>query len=394
MKKIVVVLPTFNEKDNLESFANKVLEQSKNLPGYTIEVLIALDKRTNDGTSEIANKLVKSNNKIHLLNVDPGLGVALIKGHQYAIANFHPDILAQMDADGQVEIDVLPRLVKALEDGYNLAIGSRFIKGGKNRLSLSRKIFSYGSSMISRTIMGPFSIREFANSARAFTPELFEKINLDRLPWREKTFIVQPAFLNEAILAGAKYKEIPLVFKNRAQGYSKNKIVNYTYDVISYAIDARLHKWGINVPFFEMSHKAKTLIKFGLVGVVGTAVDFVFYNYFIGHFGIPPATSKAFSTEIAIITNFTFNNFWTFRYRKTKSNIWQKLITFNFVSFGGLAIGVGIIKLLHLIYGDGYANILGLSLAYYNLYFFITIPPVMTWNFTINHLVTWKNKVD
>ena len=125
-----------------------------------------------------------------------------------------------------------------------------------------------GSSLVFRILVGPFGIREVTNSARAFTPELFKRINFDRLPWREQTFIVQPAFLNEAILAGAKYKEVPLVFKNRAEGYSKNKVVNYTYDVITYAIDARLHKWGINFPLFYITRRAKTLIKFGVVGLI------------------------------------------------------------------------------------------------------------------------------
>ena len=242
--------------------------------------------------------------------------------------------------------------------------------------------------------MGPFKIKEFTNSARAFTPALFKKINLERLPWREKTFIIQPAFLNEAILAGAKYKEVPLVFLNRAEGYSKNKIVNYTYDVIAYAIDARLHKWGINIPFFYITRRTKTLIKFGVVGFTGTLVDFFFYKFFINSFGTPPATSKGFSAEIAIINNFIWNHFWTFRYRKTKTNVWQKFGIFNLVSLGGLVIGVVVVKLLHSIFGDGFAEFGGFRAAYNNFYFFATIPPVLIWNFLINHLVTWKNEED
>ncbi|HEX9059682.1 MAG TPA: hypothetical protein VF941_05860, partial [Clostridia bacterium] len=118
--------------------------------------------------------------------------------------------------------------------------------------SLSRRLFSKGSSFVCRFIMGPLDIQEFTNSARAFTPALFKKMNWERLPWREQTFIMQPAFLHEAILAGAKYEEVPLIFRDRAEGYSKNKTVGYTRDVIAYAIDARLHMWGINIPFFHI----------------------------------------------------------------------------------------------------------------------------------------------
>lgn len=393
MKKAVILLPTYNEKDNLEKFIEDVFKEEKNSSGWHFEILV-VDSSSPDGTMELAQKLAAKNSRLHTLTVGKGLGVALIEGHNFAIKNLKPDGLVQMDADGQVGTDVLPRLLKGLDEGCDLVLGSRFVSGGKNKLSFSRRLFSAGSSWVCRILMGPFDIREFTNSARAFTPALFQKINFGRLPWREKSFIIQPAFLHEAILAGAKYKEVPLVFKNRAEGYSKNKVVNYTYDLITYALDARLHQWGINIPLFAFTRRVKTLIKFGVVGFSGTIVDFAFYNIFISVINIPPATSKAFSTEIAIINNFIFNHIWTFRYRKNQTKLWQKFTIFNLVSLGGLLIGVLIIKLLHTLYGNGFVDFLGIKVAYYNIYFFITIPPVMLWNFTVNHLVTWKHQKD
>lgn len=394
MKIVSVVLPTYNEKANIKNTALKVLEQEKSLPGYEIHVVIADDLRSSDGTEEVARGLVKTSRRVHFIKTEPGLGVGLIKGHQYALENLHPDILAQLDADGQVVPDVLVRLVKTIEEGYSLAIGSRFIEGGKNQLSFGRRVFTYGASTFCRLVMGPSDISEFTNSARAFTPALFKKINLQRLPWREKTFIIQPAFLHEAILAGAKYKEVPLIFKNRLEGYSKNKVFNYTYDVITYCSDARLSQMGFNLPLFSLTRRAKTPVKFGLVGFAGTLVDFFFYKVFINFVGFPPASSKGISTEIAIINNFILNNFWTFRYRRTKTNIWQKLGIFNLVSLGGLVMGVLIVKFLHLTYGDGFIYVFDRPIAYNNFYFFATIPPVMLWNFTVNHLVTWRHQED
>lgn len=394
MKQVTVVLPTYNEKSNIEKTVQKVLEQKKNLPGWDIHIIIADDIRSTDGTEKIAKQISKNHANVHVIKVEPGLGVGLIKGHQYAIDHLHPDVLAQLDADGQVETDVLVRLVKGVEEGYDFIIGSRLIEGGKNKLSFSRRIFTLGSSWFCRILMGPVDVKEFTNSARAFTPQIFKKLSLNRLPWREKTFIIQPAFLNEMIRAGAKYKEVPLVFKNRLEGYSKNKVFNYTYDVITYCIDIRLHKWGINIPFFHYTRRAKTLVKFGLVGFIGTLVDFLFYKIFIIFFTTPPATSKGISTEIAIINNFILNNFWTFRYRKTKTNMWQKLSIFNLVSLGGLIIGVLIVKILHNLYGDGFVDLGWRKLAFNNFYFFATIPPVMTWNFIVNHFITWRHQED
>ncbi|MBI2600827.1 glycosyltransferase [Candidatus Daviesbacteria bacterium] len=391
IKKLAVVLPTFNEKENLQNTITEILAQAKNLADWDIHIIVS-DSHSTDKTGEVAKKLAEENPKIHFIEVERGLGVGLIKGHQYALKKIHPDVMAQLDADGQVEADVLVRLVQGIEQGYDFVMGSRLIKGGSNQLSFSRRIFTLGSSLMCRFLMGPMDVKEFTNSARAFTPEIFKKIDLNSLPWREKTFIVQPAFVNEMVKAGAKYKEVPLVFKNRLEGYSKNKVFNYTYDVITYVLDARFKKWGLSFPLFYVARRAKTVVKFGMVGFVGTVVDFIFYKFFINLGGFPPATSKGISTEVAILNNFLLNNYWTFKYRKTKTSFAHKLGLFNLVSLGGLAISVMIVKFFDLVYGEGSVNILGLNVAYNNFYFFATIPPVMVWNFVVNHLVTWRNQ--
>lgn len=392
MKKVAIILPAYNEGRVIAKTITEVLEEQQRTPGWKYEVVVAVDQRSNDGTIEEVKKIAQRNSQVHLLLVGPGLGTAFIEGHLYAIASLNPDLLLQTDADGQVELSILSQLVKTFEDGFDLVIGSRFVVGGKNMLAFSRRLFSNCMSWFCRLVMGPPNIREFANSTKAFTPALFQKVSLDQLPWREQTFIINPALLNELVLAGAKYKEVPLVFKNRAEGYSKNKVVNYTYDVITYCLDARLKKWGINIPLFYITRRAKTIIKFLLVGVTGTLVDFIFYNILIAQLGIRPATSKGISTEIAILNNFVWNDLWTFRYRRTRTNLWQKLITFNAVSLGGLAIGVVIVKFLHMLYGDGLVSWWGLKIQFYNLYFFASIPAVTTYNFLINHYVTWKHR--
>lgn len=391
MKKVVVLLPTYNEKANIEKTINAVLNQEKELPGYRIEVLVA-DSSSPDGTGEIVKKLSAKNSKIHLVTTGRGLGVGLIEGHRYSIQHFKPDILAQLDADGQVEADVLVRMVKAIEEGYDFIQGSRFVKGGRNELSFTRKCFTTASSWVCRLIMGPKDMMEFTNSARAFTPELFKKIDLTRMPWKDKTFIIQPSFLNEAVIAGAKYKEVPLVFKNRAEGYSKNRAAHYIYDMLTYVIDARFQKWGINIPFYSLAKRSKTIQKFSVVGLSGTIVDFFFYSIFIGVLGVSPGIAKLFSGEMGTINNFTWNNLWTFRHRNTNNHFLVRFLIFNAVSFGGIFIGAAIVSLLHSRFGDGETLIGIFRISYTTWYFIATIPFVMAWNFTVNHLVTWKNK--
>ena len=123
MKIVSVVLPTYNEELNIETTIKKVFEQQNHLPGWEIHIVVADDIRSYDGVDEIVQKLSRSNHRIHFLKVDPGLGVGLIKGHQYALVHIYPGILAQLDADGQVEESVLVRLVKGIEEGYDFVIG-------------------------------------------------------------------------------------------------------------------------------------------------------------------------------------------------------------------------------------------------------------------------------
>ena len=178
MKKIVVLLPTYNEVDNIEDSVKGILKQEKKMKGWRIEILI-VDSGSLDGTAQVAKTLALKNPKIHTITVGRGLGVGLIKGHLYAIKHLHPHILARIDSDGQIEPDVLPKLVKTIENGYNLALGSRFIKGGKNQISLSGRFFSKCSSWFCKIVIGPSNIHEFNTLTRAFTPELFKKINLE-----------------------------------------------------------------------------------------------------------------------------------------------------------------------------------------------------------------------
>lgn len=249
-KKVSIVLPVYNEVDNLEKTVLSILKLQDKLRNISFNLIIS-DSHSTDGTTKIAISLSKKYKNVDHILVGKGLGVGLHDGHRFAIKKYNPDVLVQIDADGQVDEKVIPVLVDCIKGKTNLALGSRFVRGGENKLPFARKVFSLGSSFFCRLVMGPFRVHEFTNSARAFTPELFKKINWKRIPWQRKTFIYMPAFLNEAVLAGAKYKEVPLVFKNRCEGYSKNKIVNYTLDILIYAVEARLNKLGVKFSLFE-----------------------------------------------------------------------------------------------------------------------------------------------
>lgn len=256
MKKLVVVLPTYNEADSIENMVQRVLEVGKTLKNWSVLILIS-DSSSPDGTGKIAANLAKKFSSIHYISVGRGLGVGLIKGFQYAVKNLQPDAIAQLDSDGQIDPKVLKCMTKTLDKDYNLVLGSRFIKGGVYNLPLPRKLLSYASTTLCRILIGPINLSEFNASARAFTPQLFNRMNLNKLPWRERSFIVLVAFVHEAILAGAKYKEVPITCNARTTSYSKNRIFSYIYDILTYSLQCFLNHLGLNFPIFTYSRKIK-----------------------------------------------------------------------------------------------------------------------------------------
>ena len=391
IKKVVVVAPTFNEKSSIEKVVKLILEQNGKVPGFEIEVLVA-DSHSPDGTGEIASRLAKQNSKVHFLDVqERGLGLAIVSGYKYATKKLNAEVLMQIDADLQHDPNEIPNFLKKINEGYEYVQGSRFAKGGKNEIPLIRQVFSWGSSVICRVLTGIWEISDFGPSYKAYTRALYERMDWKSIPWAGTTFLIQPAAVVEANRAGAKMVEVPIHFKKRGADRSKNEVANYIIDIIGYGIEVRLSKWGIKIPVLYWVRRSKTFIKFGTVGFSGTLVDFIFYKIFIHQFGVLPPTSKLFSTSIAVQNNFLLNNLWTFKKRKTKNSFLTKWLLFNLVSSGGVAISYSIVYLLHRWYGDQVFYFGPVHFAYNNLYFLATIPPVMTWNFLMNHFVTWKH---
>lgn len=377
MKRIAVVIPTLNEEGNIAKLIKETLEQEKHLKGYSLHVIIA-DSHSTDNTPNEVIMLGKEKRNVHYLDVkELGIGVGLVKGHQYAIGKLGADYLVQLDGDGQSDPAQIPQFIEELESGYDFVIGSRLIKGGVNQLELHRRIFTLGASWVMRVATGLFNVREFTNSYRAFTAELFKKINLSSLPWRKKTFVFQPTFLWGAVRAGANYKEIPIVFRNRPAGYSKNKAFNYIIDVLQFAFKVGLQRY-------------RTLIRFGLVGLLGAVINILIYRL-----GFPViqqlfpnlntiyalTIASAVGAEVAVISNFVFNSVWTFAHRKVRSNLILRFLQFNLTSLGSIGIQAATVYALSQYYG-------GTPRIRYQL---VGIALGFMVNFLVNHFVIFKH---
>lgn len=347
--RLVVNIPTYNEKENVEEIIKKVLQESSKLPSADLHVLIS-DSHSPDGTGEVVKRISETNPKVHYLDVkERGIGVGLVKGHRFAIDRLKADILAQMDGDLSHNPSTLPTMLEYIKNGYDLVNGSRSMPGGKNLLGWHRRLFSTGMSMYCRLIWGTFELTEYANSYRMFTKKLFQAIDFSKVPWKSKTYVFQPAFLYAAIKAGAKIKEVPITFEDRRRGYSKVQIISYTLDVLKFGIKVRIARSRMFVKFLIVG-TVSYLVNASVLGILNRGQIYALpvlaepLLSFVPTIETAPRlafvsldrlfVASVISIELSIIINFIFHENWTFKYRSHEGRKRFRLLKFNMTSIG------------------------------------------------------------
>jgi dolichol-phosphate mannosyltransferase len=213
MKRLIII-PTYDEKANIEKLINDIqLQNIENL-----DILI-IDDNSPDGTGKIIKNLQKENDNIFIIEREDklGLGTAYIRGFKYALENNY-DQIAQMDADYSHDPKDLIKLFKAVEK-YDWAIGSRY-KSGINVVNwpLSRLILSYGANIYSRIITG-MKIQDGTAGFKCWNKNVLAKIKLDEVKSHGYSFQIEMNF--RAWKAGFKFFEVPIVFTDRTLGESK-----------------------------------------------------------------------------------------------------------------------------------------------------------------------------
>jgi dolichol-phosphate mannosyltransferase len=321
MKKIVVILPTYNERGNIESLIKKIQQKFKELNNYQAEILV-VDDKSPDGTSQVVKKLTKRYRNIKLIIGEKrGLGNAYVRGMRYAINKLKADILFEMDADFSHDPNLLPVLVRRIEKGADFVIGSRYIKGGSipKEWGIERKIFSIFGNLIARIGLMLLRIHDWTSGYRAIRKEVFKSIGNKLDKYTGYTF--QIALLHRAVQNNFKVAEIPLKFVDRKYGKSKFIPTDYIVNTLLYIL-------------FNSS-----FIRFLIVGTIGFIIQTIIAKILI-NLMIHPGFSVAVGAEGAIISNFILNQLWTFSYKKIrgKRKIIKKFVGFNTVSLGAILI--------------------------------------------------------
>jgi dolichol-phosphate mannosyltransferase len=214
MPRTLVVTPTYNEKDNLPRFTRAVREA---LPDAD---LLIVDDNSPDGTGQLADTLSAADPHVRVLHRPgkQGLGTAYVQAFTRGLAEGY-DRFFEMDADFSHDARYLPDFVRALDEGYDIVIGSRNIPGGRvDGWGPGRHFISKGGSLYSRTILG-LSIHDLTSGYKAFTRRALEAIDLGAVHSNGYSFQIEMTY--RAVLRGMRVKEVPIVFVDRRAGRSK-----------------------------------------------------------------------------------------------------------------------------------------------------------------------------
>ena len=214
----VVIIPTYNEKENIENIVRAVLA----LQPHTFNVLI-IDDGSPDGTAAIVKRLMEGDCAGRLFLVERsgklGLGTAYIAGFKWAIEHSY-DYIFEMDADFSHDPNDLPRLYEACaKDGYDVAIGSRYVTGvNVVNWPMGRVLMSYYASKYVRLVTG-LPIHDTTAGFKCYRRRVLETIDLDAIRFKGYAFQIEMKFT--AYKLGFKVKEVSVIFVNRQLGTSK-----------------------------------------------------------------------------------------------------------------------------------------------------------------------------
>lgn len=375
--KVVIIIPTFNEKGNIERLI-KTLEEEifPQIKNHQMNILVA-DDNSPDGTEKEVRELMKKYKNLEInLGEKHGLGAAYVRAMTYAVEKMSAEVMFEMDADLSHDPKKVPAFLQKIDEGYDFVIGTRYSQGGSipSNWGISRKMFSVFGNLLVRFILLKFSIHDWTGGFRALKKEVFLKEKEELTAFRGYTF--QVSFLNKAVRDGFKVAEVPIHFTDRTLGRSKIAPKEYIVDLLKYVITASI-KEKLFGPFG----------KFLVVGGTGFIIQLVVYRFIINLTSFPLGVSNQLAAQLAIFSNYNLNNIWTFKQEKTKDTktYFVKMAGFFTTSnIGVLIIQSGLIQLGEFLFGRSF------PLPY--VYFVFATGVLLIYNFTMYRLVIWRKK--
>jgi dolichol-phosphate mannosyltransferase len=207
-----ICLPTYNEHENLEPMLQA-------LAPLGARVLV-IDDNSPDGTGELADRLARELDFVSVLHRErkEGLGPAYLAGFERALAD-GADLILELDCDFSHDPADVPRLIAACEAGADLALGSRYVRGGGTvNWGRTRRLVSTGGSLYARLLLG-VRVRDLTGGFKCYRREVLERIDLGAIHSKGYAFQIETTY--RALRAGFTVVEVPITFADRTAGHSK-----------------------------------------------------------------------------------------------------------------------------------------------------------------------------
>lgn len=365
MKKAVIIIPTYNEVDNISNLINSIFSVSKAIKSWQIAIIV-IDSSSPDKTAAAVRKLQQKYPKLYLLmDKKKGLGRAYLKGFTFALKELKADVVFEMDADLSHDPHIIPHFLAKIDEGADFVIGSRYIRGGSIPADWrwDRKLFSVLGNLIIRFGFMKIRITDWTSGYRAIRSWVVES-SLKHIE-KYSGYVLQVALLDESLKKNAKVAELPINFIDRRYGVSKINSLQYSFQTLFYI-------------FFHSS-----FIRYGIVGVIGAAIDFGLSYLLIERVGLVIWLSTLISAESAIISNFLFNNFWSFSHKKLREGYLKKFFHFNLITSGSLLIQTIGVQSMAVLFGERW---------WFVYKFFIIAFIVVPYSYILYNRVVWKSK--
>jgi dolichol-phosphate mannosyltransferase len=367
--KVVIILPTYNERENIASVLDQLATASRQVKKHAIQYLV-VDDNSPDGTEDVVRKYQKNHKDVYIVSgKKEGLGKAILRGTLYAIGTLKAEIILQLDADLSHDPNVFPEFLEAIDNGADFAVGSRYIRGGSipDNWGIHRKIYSVLGNSFVRFGLGHPEIHDWTGGYRAYKIAYIQKFQHELEKYNG--YVFQIAFLHKSVKLGAQIREVPIHFTDRKYGHSKIAPSQYIRDIFSYVISERVKQL-----------LAGSFLKFCVVGLIGFIINTAVLELMVkaGYF---PAIGSVVGAELAIISNFILNNFWTFNTRKVQKNkLPGKFLQFNTTSLGAIIIQSGTVAAGSALFG----------ITTYRLFYILGVGIGLVWNYIMYSKVIWK----
>lgn len=393
-KQAVIIIPTYNERANILKVVPKLQATFKKIKDWQMSILV-VDDTSPDKTYDAVKDMQKEYKNLHLIinKEKAGLGGAYLKGMDHAFNKLNAEVVFEFDADLSHDPAKIPEFLKAIEDGADLVLGSRYIPGGAipENWGLHRKFLSVVGNLTIASVLTNFSLRDWTTGFRALTKEVYDAVHEELGAERFSGYTFQIGFLHKAVQKGFEIEEVPFVFVDRTIGESKLG-AEYIINTLKYIFKARI------MEIFK--HK---VFKFMIVGGFGALVQLVSLQLFravLPDFQLAFLTSFLLATllsiETAIVSNFIFNNIWTFSdLRLSAAEIPAKFFQFNLTSLGSLLIQMVIAALGEFTIGLMFLfslPILNIPIDTGMIFAMVGILVGMFWNFFAYTTFIWKKK--